>query len=329
MKTIAFFNNKGGVGKTTFTFHLGYALESIGKRVVFADLDPQCNLTAHICSEEIIDSAWNKEGNSLYKAIEPIVTGAGDVKVIQPYNVPGRNIWIFIGDLLLSDFEGELSNAWTQILAAQERGFRVTSSLLRMIKSFGEKNKIDYVLVDLGPNLGSLNRAVILGCDNYVIPMIPDLFSLRGSQNIGRVFADWIENYNFAKQRVHDIDFDIPKGEPAFSGYILQQFNVYRKRKTKAYQNWGNQIPEYIKKYLISPLNSDRLSRFQLIENVEDFKIADFKNYHSLIPLAQEAQKPVFELTSKDGVIGGHYQYVEDCRKEFIEIANTIVRRIS
>ena len=31
MKTIAFFNNKGGVGKTTFTFHLGYALERIGK----------------------------------------------------------------------------------------------------------------------------------------------------------------------------------------------------------------------------------------------------------------------------------------------------------
>jgi cobyrinic acid ac-diamide synthase len=45
MKTIAFFNNKGGVGKTTFTFHLGYALERIGKKVLFADLDPQCNLT--------------------------------------------------------------------------------------------------------------------------------------------------------------------------------------------------------------------------------------------------------------------------------------------
>ena len=53
MKTIAFFNNKGGVGKTTFTFHLGYALEQIGKRVLFVDLDPQCNLTAHICSETL------------------------------------------------------------------------------------------------------------------------------------------------------------------------------------------------------------------------------------------------------------------------------------
>lgn len=250
MKTIAFFNNKGGVGKTTFTFHLGYALEQIGKRVLFVDLDPQCNLTAHICSENIIEEAWGEQGNSLYKAIEPIVTGAGDVKTVTPYHVPGRGIWIFIGDLLLSDFEGELSNAWTQILAAQERGFRVTSSLLRMVKEFGESNQIDYILVDLGPNLGSLNRSVILSCDNFIIPMIPDLFSLRGTQNIGRVFAQWIDDYNFAKQRARVNNFDIPKGEPKFSGYILHQFNVYRQRKTKAYQNWSNQIPAYIQQYL-------------------------------------------------------------------------------
>lgn len=328
MKTIAFFNNKGGVGKTTFTFHLGYALERIGKKVLFADLDPQCNLTAHICSDDIINEAWGDDGNSLYKAIEPIVTGAGDVKIVVPYKVPDRNIWVFVGDLLLSDFDGELSNAWTQILAAQERGFRVTSSLLRMIKDFGSSNEIDYILVDLGPNLGSLNRAILLGCDNFIIPMIPDLFSLRGSQNIGRVFAEWIENYNFAKQRVKEMDFELPKGEPKFSGYILQQFNVYRKRKTKAYQNWGDQIPEYIQKYLIEPLRTGKLSELDLIIDSDDYKIADFKNYHSLIPLAQESQKPVFELTNKDGVIGAHYQYVENCLEEFEATANAIVERI-
>lgn len=328
MKTIAFFNNKGGVGKTTFTFHLGYALERIGKKVLFADLDPQCNLTAHICSDEVIEQAWEAGGNSLFKAIEPIVTGAGDVRTVAPYKVPDRNIWVFIGDLLLSDFEGELSNAWTQILAAQERGFRVTSSLLRMIKEFGEANDIDYILVDLGPNLGSLNRSVILGCDNFIIPMIPDLFSLRGSQNIGRVFAQWIDDYSFAKQRAKVNGFDIPIGEPKFSGYILQQFNVYRKRKTKAYQNWGDQIPEYIQKYLISPLTSERLAPLNLVPERDDYKIADFKNYHSLIPLAQESQRPVFELTNRDGVIGGHYQYVEDCLKEFTGIANGIVNLI-
>lgn len=158
--------------------------------------------------------------------------------------------------------------------------------------------------------------------------MIPDLFSLRGSQNIGRVFAQWIDDYSFAKQRAKVGAFDIPAGEPKFSGYILQQFNVYRQRKTKAYQNWGDQIPEYMQKYLIYPLTSERLAHLNLVPQRSDYKIADFRNYHSLIPLAQESQKPVFELTNRDGVIGGHYKYVENCLEEFREIANRIVELI-
>lgn len=246
MKSIVFFNNKGGVGKTTFTYHLGYALEKLGKRILFVDLDPQCNLTAHLCDEETIDKAWNTNGNSLYKVVKPIVTGAGDIQEVEPYKVTDRNIWIFIGDLLLSDFDEELSKAWTQVLAGQERGFRVTSAIYRLINGFSVRNNIDYILIDLGPNLGSLNRAILLGCDNFIIPMIPDLFSLRGSQNLGRVFAEWIKNYTISRERMGKLSFITPNGKPIFSGYVLQQFNVYRTRKTKAYQNWGAQIPEYI-----------------------------------------------------------------------------------
>lgn len=325
MKSVAFFNNKGGVGKTTFTYHLGYALEKIGKRILFVDLDPQCNLTAHLCEESVIDESWGAGGNSIYNSVEPIVTGAGDMMTVEPYQIPDRNIWVFVGDLLLSDFDGELSNAWTQVLAGQERGFRVTSSIYRLVNEFGANNGIDYALIDLGPNLGSLNRAVLLGCDNFIIPMIPDLFSLRGSQNLGRVFADWINNYSIAKQRVNDLGFEIPKGKPMFSGYVLQQFNVYRSRQTKAYQNWGEQIPTYIDKYVIDPLTKvDE----ELVMNLENYQVAEFKNYHSLLPMAQTSLKPIFELTSQDGVIGAHYQYVNNCESEFLDIADRLTRHI-
>lgn len=319
MKSIAFFNNKGGVGKTTFTYHLGYALETLGKRVLFVDLDPQCNLTAHLCDDDTINEAWGANGNSLYKAVAPIVTGAGDMQTVIPHKITNRNIWVFIGDLLLSDFDGELSNAWTQVLAGQERGFRVTSSIYRLINEFATQNSIDYILIDLGPNLGSLNRAILLGCDNFVVPMIPDLFSLRGSQNLGRVFADWIRNYVTSKQRIGNLSFATPNGNPIFSGYVLQQFNVYRTRKTKAYQNWGGQIPTYIQQYVINPLSSVDPN---LVLNLINYQVAEFKNYHSLVPMAQENLKPIFELTNQDGVIGGHYQYVDDCRTEFQSIAN-------
>lgn len=318
--------NKGGVGKTTFTYHLGYILEKLGKRILFVDLDPQCNLTAHICDEDTINESWGENGNSIYKVISPIISGSGDFTTVDPYKVPDRNIWVFQGDLLLSDFEGELSNAWTQILAGQERGFRVTSAIYRLIKNFSEQNEIDYVLIDLGPNLGSLNRAILLGCDNFIVPMIPDLFSLRGSQNMGRVFSDWIKNYDLSKQRMGNLPFDTPpEGKPVFTGYVLQQFNVYRQRKTQAYENWGTQIPNYIQNFVIKPLaNVDT----NLVFQTNDYKIADFRNYHSLVPLAQESAKPIFELTNKDGVIGAHYQYVNNCKDEFIAIGNKIISLI-
>lgn len=60
MKKIVFFNNKGGVGKTTFTYHIGYALEKIGKKVLFVDADPQCNLTTQLCADNVIEREWEK-----------------------------------------------------------------------------------------------------------------------------------------------------------------------------------------------------------------------------------------------------------------------------
>ena len=161
MKNVVFFNNKGGVGKTTFTYHLGFALERMGKKVLFVDADPQCNLSSHLCDDAIISQEWGTNGNSIYKAVEPIVLGSGDIKPVRPYKIENRNIWIFVGDLLLSDFETELTNAWTQLLAGQERGFRVTSAIYRVVMNFCREQEIDYVLFDIGPNSpANKNQAV-------------------------------------------------------------------------------------------------------------------------------------------------------------------------
>ena len=55
MKTLAFFNNKGGVGKTTLIYHLAWMFADMGKRVFVADLDPQANVTSMFLPESELE----------------------------------------------------------------------------------------------------------------------------------------------------------------------------------------------------------------------------------------------------------------------------------
>src|SRR5580693_3753786 len=61
MKSISIFNNKGGVGKTTLTYHAAYALAELGHKTLLIDLDPQSNLTLFGLSEEQLHDVWLAE----------------------------------------------------------------------------------------------------------------------------------------------------------------------------------------------------------------------------------------------------------------------------
>ena len=215
-----------------------------------------------------------------------------------------------------------MAESWTQILAGQERGFRASSAISRLVKQASEGLNIDYVIFDVGPNFGALNRVILLDVDNFVVPMVPDLFSLRGTQNLGRVLKDWIQTYTDAISRLKDPDFDILSGSPKFSGYILQQFNINSSRKTAAWRAWAEQVPQNIQNFVVSPLEPNN------IVNSSNYYLGDFKNFNSLIPLAQDALKPIFELTSNDGVRGAHHGYVSDCNDIFDELASNFISSI-
>lgn len=325
-KKIVLFNNKGGVGKTTFLFHLGYAMEKLDKKILFVDLDPQCNLSSYICTDKEIENVWD-EKNGIYDAVEPLIKGIGDIKEIFPYQIDDRNISLIVGDLRLGEYEERLSTAWTESMAGTEIGFRMTSAIFRIIESLANSNDIDYVLIDVGPNLGSLNRAVLLSCDYFFVPLVPDLFSFRGLENIGITFKRWVENWGLAKKRFTDeksVSFNIQKGRPAFAGYINQQFNIYRGKETLAWQFWTKKVSHTIKEKLTKKLRE--LGDDMVIDiNTGTYKLGDFKNYHSLMPKSQENRKPVFELTSRE-IVGIHIQKAKDCGNDFNKLARKILK---
>jgi CO dehydrogenase nickel-insertion accessory protein CooC1 len=73
MKTIAFFNNKGGVGKTSLVYHLAWMYAELGLRVIAADLDPQANLTSMFVKEDRLEELWPDgiHEHTIYGAVQP------------------------------------------------------------------------------------------------------------------------------------------------------------------------------------------------------------------------------------------------------------------
>ncbi|MBL0503124.1 ParA family protein [Aeromonas caviae] len=85
MKIVSIFNNKGGVGKTTYMFHVAHLIAEHGKTVLMVDADAQCNLSAYCLTDTELEKAWNvSRGNSIWRAIEDVYKGIGDIRKRQP-----------------------------------------------------------------------------------------------------------------------------------------------------------------------------------------------------------------------------------------------------
>jgi chromosome partitioning protein len=320
MKTIAFFNNKGGVGKTTLVYHLAWMYQELGLSVAAMDLDPQANLTAAFLPEERLEQIWLESGASptILGVIQPLLDRLGDLKEPQ-LQILGDNLALLPGDLGLSLFEDRLAEAWPRCLqdnpAEAHDAFRVMSSFYRAAGRIAQAREAQLVLVDVGPSLGALNRAALVACDFVVMPLGADLYSLQGLRNLGPALDGWRKGW---KKRLGE---QVPPGTPLPSGdmkpigYVVLQHAVRKDRPVKAYQRWVQRIPDvYHNKILGEPENS-------LVLRPDPHELAALKHYRSLMPLAQDARKPMFLLKPADGAIGSHAQAVQDCYQDFKALA--------
>lgn len=322
---IAFFNNKGGVGKTSLVYHVAWMLSDLGVRVLCADLDPQANLTAAFLDEDRLIDLWeeDREPGTVYDLVQPLLKGVGDIDEPQMERV-GDNISLLVGDLALSNFEDELSEQWAPCLDGKERSFRVISSFWRILQRAHRAQTIDVTLIDLGPNLGALNRAALISADHVVIPLSPDLFSLQGLRNLGPTFRRWREEWEERlKKNPAPEELELPAGRMQPAGYILLQHAVRLDRPVKAYERWISRIPEV---YHTEVLDEEEDGELTVRE--DPHCLALLKHYRSLMPLAQDARKPIFHLKPADGAIGAHLKAVKDAERDFWELTSSLARKV-
>jgi len=319
---IAFFNNKGGVGKTSLVFHVSHMLADQGYRVVAADMDPQSNLSAAFLSEERLEKLWS-EGSSvstIFGAVKPIKEGVGDIRDPLLENID-ENLVLIPGDMGLSDFEDDLSQVWPKCLDRDERAFRVISAFWRVLQKGAEHHAADMVFIDLGPNLGAINRAALISADHVVMPLGPDLFSIQGLRNLGPRLRSWRAAW---KKRIAENpvpDLELPHGSMKPLGYIVMQHSERKKYPVKSYHKWINRIPSAYQKYVLGEAQSSK-------EEPDRNCLAMIKHYRSLMAMAQEARKPIFHLKAADGALGANVAAVRDAYQDFRDLSLEIVSRV-
>jgi chromosome partitioning protein len=146
-------NHKGGVGKTTSTVNIGAGLHQLGKRVLLIDLDPQANLTMHLCGEP--DPAHD----TIYGALR------------SEYGLPVKPIKPAF-DIVISTLD--LSAAELELQSEPGREYILKELISPYLKDY------DYILIDCPPSLGILTINALSASTEIIIPVESSAFSLKG-----------------------------------------------------------------------------------------------------------------------------------------------------
>lgn len=341
--SLCFFNNKGGVGKTTLACNVAsYLAETQNLSVLLIDADPQCNATQLVLSNETTERLYSSSVglpaiDSLKQVLSPLLSGDASLESDHKIAGPETNrfaISLLPGHPQVALLEDRLSTNWMQFMGGDLGGARVSNWNTQLLSQL--KPKYDLIIYDVGPSLGALNRSILIGVDYFLAPMGCDIFSLIGIENIANWIDEWQVNYDRVYAQVetrHGDDLKKYTGQvratcsvmARFVGYTVQQYITKtirnEKRATGAYEKILTDIPgkisESLQPFFAPPLDNG------------DVALGDVPHMFSLVPLAQTSHTPIHKLTGSDGLSGGQYQQ-QRLYKDFVgKLSESLMRNLS
>lgn len=206
-KIISFINYKGGVGKTTTTFHIGCALAMFEpkKKVLLIDADPQTNLTFLCCDMARWESRIETNGSleTIYSAyLDQQKKSLRNIIWERPMARPElANVDLVPSDIELLDIDLRLQSktkAATTIQEIARTHIDQRSILSEAIKEVAPD--YDYILIDCPPNLYLATQNALYASDGYLVTLMPDHFSTVGVTFLDKKILQLLREKNLAEQ---------------------------------------------------------------------------------------------------------------------------------
>lgn len=328
---LTFFNNRAGVGKTWLIYHLAWMFAAMDKRIIVADFDPQANLTAAFLDEEEIEAILedSNPGATVYRSLKSL-TEDGEIAPPRVRKI-ATNIFLLPGDAALSRFEDVLAAEWCRSMAGGlDSSMRILTAFWRIMRTAEHEAGADMILVDSGSNFGAVNRSILPAADYIAFPLGNDIFSLEGLSSLGAVLKDWkdlwrkrLGEWRTGPEKSQYSDFPPPPGEMRPLGYLCRQYDLLLERPIKILDQWGRRIPHVYREAVLDESPVEDMTP----EN-DPYRLATVKHYRTLIPMAREHRKPIFNLTPADGAVGSHAGAVRDAERDFRKLAGEIAARM-
>ncbi|WP_114394563.1 ParA family protein [Oleisolibacter albus] len=322
MRSVAFFNNKGGVGKTTLLCNVAACIATYYKKsVCVVDADPQCNATQYFFDDNAVNELYSSDDSfTIYKILEPLSLGDGYNEKIELKRAPRFNVDVLPGDPRLALTEDLLARDWGDARAGEVRGIRTSLAFSEMLAKL---SSYDYVLFDVSPSLGAINRSIMLSSDYFMSPVSLDIFSLKAFENIAHWIDGWWtewENGLRNSRRPQSIP-QLPYSKPQFIGYVTQS---YLAKRDKEGQRRAVQAYEHIRQKIDNIIISTNIAPQLGGKNLE---IGTVPNLFSLVPMSQSNHTPIFGLNASDGVVGAHFAKVKDALEIFKNVSSGFLER--
>ncbi|GKV67506.1 hypothetical protein NCCP2716_00040 [Sporosarcina sp. NCCP-2716] len=343
-KIISLFNNKGGVSKTTTTFHLGWMLAEKGKKVLMIDADSQCNLTGLCLNlagiEDIEDFYKGSDNNNIKSVLEPVFEGVPkELEAAECFEIPDRkNLFLLPGHIAFSEYDVPIGIS-QELTGSLKLTQNIPGAFHGMVLLTAEKYEIDIVLIDMSPSVTATNANILMQSDYFMVPCSPDYFCNMAINSLIRILPEWDSIYTRIKKEeiFRNAHYKLPSGKPKFIGTILQRYRPKNGSPSKSFQTWIDRINLNVETNLIPVLKDSNMiaEEYKFTDSIDElitndkYNLVYISDFNSLIAQSQKYNVPVFAL-DKDQIeqFGKVLNTHEANRDNFKAVFNELAEKI-